>query len=86
MEIEQYKYEIFKFLASNQGKTDVETLMTEFTKGLENDELVKARNNIAFTIIEMADNIPKYIRTNFSPHSDLFKFFDQPSLATRKAR
>lgn len=72
-----YQYDILKALTSNGGYTDMETLLNSLTNGLENDELVKARNNIALTIMNMESNVPKYIITNFLPNGALSRYFDQ---------
>src|ERR1017187_5434103 len=72
-----YQYEILKTIAANGGEIDVETLLGLLTNGLINEELVKARNNIALSIMKMESDFPKYIITNFSPNGALGKYFDQ---------
>lgn len=79
---EQYK--ILKFLVSKQGETNIAILLNELTSGLENNELVRERNNLALAIMNMADNNPRYITTNFSAHSDLSKYFDTRLWAQQK--
>jgi|GEM_PF-6070642 len=72
----KYQYEVLKAIETNGGEIDVKTLLGLFTNGLSNEQLVRARNNVAIAIMNMADKGTEYIITNFSPHSDLSKYFD----------
>lgn len=69
-----YQYEILKMLASLEGRTDVAELMDYFTKDLHDTEKINVRHNVAYDILTMHEE--KYIQTNFSPNTDLFKYFD----------
>lgn len=72
-----YQHEILKTLVAHNVEIDIATLMSEFTKDISDSEKPTVRNKIAYEILTMYEL--KYIGANFSPHTDLFKYFNTQS-------
>lgn len=60
-QMRDYTYEILKFLYDNNGKVDVELLMTQLTKDTDTSKVQDEKQTIAYHIISSKDPENKFI-------------------------